>query len=78
MYPAAILVKLIVYNIAGESVHNGIITVYQNPTAIFEAYPTDVVNNEQIVVFSNNSMYDSISYWSFGDGTVFERKKSIS
>ena len=72
--PGSYIVKLIVYNIAGESVHNGIITVYQNPSAIFEAYPTDVVNNEQIVVFSNNSMYDSLSYWQFGDGQVSNEK----
>ena len=72
--PGSYIVKLIVYNIAGESVHNGIITVHQNPTAILEAYPTDVINNEQIVVFSNNSMHDSISFWRFGDGMTSEEK----
>ena len=72
--PGSYIVKLIVYNIAGESVHNGIITVYQNPTAILEAYPTDVINNEQVVVFSNNSMHDSISFWRFGDGMTSEEK----
>lgn len=72
--PGNYIVKLIVYNIAGESIHNGIITVYQNPSAIFEAYPTDVVNNEQIVVFSNNSKYDSLSFWRFGDGEVSNEK----
>ena len=64
------IVKLIVYNIAGESVHNGIVRVYQNPSALFEAYPTNVINNEQIVVFYNNSMYDSIDLWDFGDGQL--------
>lgn len=72
--PGSYIVKLIVYNIAGESIHNGIITVYQNPSALFEAYPTDVVNNEQIVVFSNNSMYDSLSFWRFGDGLTSTEK----
>jgi PKD repeat protein len=72
--PGSYIVKLIVYNIAGESIHNGIITVYQNPSALFEAYPTNVVNNEQIVVFSNNSMYDSLSFWKFGDGQVSNEK----
>ncbi|MGB8490297.1 MAG: PKD domain-containing protein [Bacteroidales bacterium] len=61
------IIKLIVINTSGESVKNGIITVYQNPSAIFDAYPTNVVNNEQIVVFYNNSMYDSLYYWDFGD-----------
>ena len=72
--PGEYIVKLIVYNITGESVHNAIIRVFQSPTAIFEAYPTDIVNNEQIVVFSNTSIYDSLNLWSFGDGEISEEK----
>jgi PKD repeat protein len=72
--PGEYIVKLIVYNISGESVHNAIIRVFQSPTAIFEAYPTDIVNNEQIVVFSNTSIYASLNLWSFGDGQVSEEK----
>ena len=68
--PGSYIVKLIVYNIAGESVHNSIVTAYQSPSAIFEAYPTDIVNNEQIVIFSNSSIHDSLYYWTFGDGQV--------
>jgi len=68
--PGNYLVKLIVYNSAGESIHNAIVKVYQNPSAIFEAYPTDVINNEQIVVFYNNSIHDSLSFWDFGDGST--------
>ncbi len=68
--PGQYLVKLIVNNITGESIHNGIITVYQNPAAIFDAYPANVVNNEQIVVFYNYSHYGSTYLWSFGDGEV--------
>ena len=72
--PGNYIVKLIVYNIAGESVHNGIVTVYQNPSAIFDAYPKDVVNNEQIVVFYNSSMYDTLYLWNFGDGQTSTEK----
>jgi len=68
--PGSYIVKLIVYNTAGESTHSGIVTAFQNPSAIFDAYPTDVVNNEQIVVFYNSSMYDSLYLWRFGDGTT--------
>jgi len=57
-----------VYNIAGETVHNGIIRVFQNPTAIFDAYPTNVVNNEQVVVFYSYSYYGDSYLWEFGDG----------
>jgi PKD repeat protein len=66
--PGNYIVKLTVANIAGQSVHNEIITVYQNPSAILNAYPTDIVNNEQIVVFYNYSYYDSLYLWRFGDG----------
>ena len=72
--PGIYLIKLIVYNIAGESIHNGIVTAYQSPSAIFDAYPTDIVNNEQIVVFSNSSIHDSLSFWNFGDGQTSNEK----
>lgn len=68
--PGSYIVKLIVFNAAGESTHSGIVTAFQNPSAIFDAYPTDVINNEQIVVFYNSSMYDSLYLWRFGDGAT--------
>ncbi len=68
--PGNYIVKLIAYNSSGQSVHNEIITVYQNPSAILNAYPTNVVNNEQIVVFYNYSYYDSSYLWRFGDGQI--------
>ncbi len=66
--PGNYIVKLTVYNIAGETIHNGIIRVFQNPTAIFDAYPTNVVNNEQVVVFYSYSYYGDSYLWEFGDG----------
>jgi PKD repeat protein len=66
--PGTYLVKLTVHNIAGESVRNGVITVYQNPSAIFDAYPTHVVNNEQIVIFYSYSYFAESWLWRFGDG----------
>ncbi len=66
--PGSYIVKLIVYNIAGQTVHNEIITVFQNPSAIFNAYPTNVVNNEQVVVFYSYSHYADNYLWEFGDG----------
>lgn len=68
--PGNYIVKLIAYNSSGQSFHNEIITVYQNPSAILNAYPTNVVNNEQIVVFYNYSYYDSSYLWRFGDGQI--------
>jgi hypothetical protein len=66
------IVKLTVKNIAGQSSYNGLITVYQKPTAVFNIYPTDVINNTQVVVFTNFS-YNGISwFWTFGDGTTSE------
>jgi chitodextrinase len=66
--PGNYLVSLTVYNIAGQSIHSGIIKVFQNPSAIFDAYPTDVVNNEQIVIFYSNSHFAETYSWDFGDG----------
>ncbi|MCB9028041.1 MAG: PKD domain-containing protein [Bacteroidales bacterium] len=68
--PGNYIVKLTVHNIAGESVRSGIITVYQNPSAIFDAYPTHVVNNEQIVIFYSYSYFADSWLWDFGDGTT--------
>lgn len=68
--PGNYIVKLTVHNIAGESVANGIITVHQNPSAIIDAYPTNVVNNEQIVIFYSYSYFADSWLWKFGDGAT--------
>jgi hypothetical protein len=64
------IVKLTVINVTGQSIHNGTVRVFQNPTSVFNAYPTNIVNNEQIVVFYNYSFYDVSSLWNFGDGNT--------
>jgi PKD repeat protein len=66
--PGNYIVRLTVINLAGQSIHSGIITVFQNPSAIFDAYPTDVVNNEQVVIFYRYSHFAENYLWSFGDG----------
>ena len=62
------IVRLTVNNITGQSVKNAVIKVNLNPSAIFSAYPTNVVNNKQIVRFSNSSWYGHTYLWDFGDG----------
>lgn len=62
------IVTLTVTNVSGQSVHSAVIAVYQNPTAVFNVYPTEVTNNSQIVVFSNNSYFSDNQLWRFGDG----------
>jgi PKD repeat protein len=66
--PGEYVIKLTVRNLAGESVRNGIVRVYQNPSAIFDAYPVNVVNNEQIVIFYSYSYFADNYFWMFGDG----------
>ena len=68
--PGNYIVRLTVTNIVGSRIHQAVIVVFQNPTAIFQAYPTNVVNNEQIVVFSNHSYYGDAYLWNFGDSTT--------
>lgn len=66
--PGSYIVKLTVNNMTGKSIHNVIIEVFQNPTALFDAYPIHVVNKEQVVIFYNYSYYDTLYLWRFGDG----------
>jgi hypothetical protein len=68
--PGNYIVMLTATSISGQSSHKGLITVYQNPTSLFNIYPTDVINNSQVVIFSNFSYYGSIYYWNFGDGNT--------
>ena len=68
--PGNYIVTLTATNIAGQSVHSHVITVFQNPTSIFTVYPTEVTNSAQIVIFSNFSYYDDTQLWDFGDGTT--------
>ena len=65
--PGNYIVKLTVTNLTGKSSHTGLITVYQNPTAAFNVYPTEVINNAQVVVFTNISNYGFSWFWDFGD-----------
>jgi PKD repeat protein len=68
--PGNYIVTLTVTNLSGQSIHTNGIRVYQNPTAVFNVYPTEVTNNTQIVVFTNFSYYDDTRLWRFGDGTT--------
>ncbi len=67
--PGNFIVKLTVTNIVGSATHQGIITVFQSPTSIFDVYPKNITDNQQIVVFYNYSTYLSSCLWDFGDST---------
>jgi PKD repeat protein len=66
--PGTYIVNLTVRNYSGESVFKGLITVHQNPLSQFEVYPAVVINNAQVVVFTNYSSYGDKWLWDFGDG----------
>jgi len=68
--PGNYIVTLTVTNYSGESTFKGLIRVYQNPTASFNAYPSEVIYNSQVVVFQNYSMYGVSWLWNFGDGST--------
>lgn len=72
--PGIYNVKLTVTNILGSATHEEKVTVFQSPVAEFSAYPTNVVNNQQVVVFYNYSYYDSTYLWDFGDQTTSTEK----
>jgi hypothetical protein len=68
--PGNYIVTLTVTNYSGKSSFKKVITVHQNPTSIFEVYPTEVINNSQVVVFQNFSIYGVHWKWDFGDGST--------
>ena len=72
--PGSYIVRLTVTNIVGSSSYQGVIHVYQNSIAIFNGYPLNVINKEQIVIFENNSYYAETYLWDFGDGTTSTEK----
>lgn len=67
--PGNYIVRLTVKNPAGDDSRERILKVYQNPTASFNVYPTEIVNNAQIAAFYNYSQYAVSNLWRFGDGT---------
>ncbi len=68
--PGEYIVRLTVTNKTGEASFVGSIKVFQNPTTIFNIYPTDVINNSQVVRFYNYSYYGVSFLWDFGDGNT--------
>jgi PKD repeat protein len=74
--PGNYIVTLTVTNYSGESISRSIVTVNQNPVAQFEAYPTDVINNSQVVIFQNFSFYGDTYLWGFGDGQTSTQKEA--
>lgn len=66
--PGSFIVKLTVSNSTGQATFNRVISVNQSPSAIFTLYPTEIINNSQIVVFTNLSIYGISYLWDFGDG----------
>ncbi|MCU0408271.1 MAG: PKD domain-containing protein [Bacteroidales bacterium] len=67
--PGNYIVRLTVKNPAGEDSHEEIMKVFQNPVAVFNIYPTEIVNSSQITAFYNYSQYAVHNFWNFGDGT---------
>lgn len=68
--PGNYIVTLTAINYSGEDAARKIITVHQGPSAMFEIYPPEVINNNQIVIFTNYSVHGSEWLWNFGDGKI--------
>lgn len=67
--PGEYIVTLTATNISGSDNHHASVSVFPVPEAIFTIFPVDVINNNQVVVFTNYST-DAVSYlWNFGDGS---------
>jgi len=68
--PGDYIVKLTTRSISGEDIYYGQVSVYQNPITLFEIYPYEIVNDNQIIKTINNSLYADFYSWNFGDGST--------
>ena len=68
--PGDYIVKLTTRSISGESVFYGQVSVYQNPIPLFDIYPYEIVNDNQVIRTINNSLYADFYTWDFGDGST--------
>ena len=63
-------VKLMVVGLGGTDTIKQVVSVAENPRALFEAYPTKAKTLRQLFKFINNSV-NAVSYlWDFGDGNT--------
>jgi len=68
--PGEYIVKLTVRSISGESLSYGQVSIYQNPIPLFEIYPPEIVNDNQVIKTINNSLYTDSYLWDFGNGAT--------
>ena len=68
--PGHYVVTLSAMSISGKSTHREEIKVYQNPVVLFEVYPTEIINNNQIIKTINNTLYADYYLWCFGDNST--------
>ena len=61
-------VKLVAYGLSGADTTEKIVLVHPSPTALFEAYPREAKNLNQVFKFMNNSINSEDYLWDFGDG----------
>ena len=68
--PGNYIIKLTVTNITGKSITYAEINVFQNPVVLFDIYPVEIINNNQIIKTINNTLYANYYLWHWGDGTT--------
>lgn len=66
--PGNYIIKLFTRSISGESISYGQVSVFQNPVILFDIYPTEIINDNQIIKTINNTLYADFYLWDFGDG----------
>ena len=64
------MVKLTVYGLSGEDDFSQSINVYEQPQALFNVYPEETKNIDQVFKFINISQYATRYLWDFGDGST--------
>jgi PKD repeat protein len=69
-------VKLVAYGLNGSDSTRKVISVYQQPLVVFEAYPTEAKSLNQLFKFVNNTYNGDTYLWDFGDGNTSSEKNA--
>jgi hypothetical protein len=63
------MVKLTVFGLSGEATFSQPVTVHETPQALFNVFPSESEDINQVFKFTNLSLNATKFIWDFGDGT---------
>ncbi len=70
------MVKLTVHGLSGEAEYSQPVTVHETPQALFNVFPSESQDVNQVFKFTNSSLNATKFIWDFGDGTTSTEEES--